>query len=174
LQLPLYLAALEVQWGDRVRPAGMFFFPIRRRPKTVVAAPGPEDETPAVPDVVQARGAFDIDAMSLFGPLEAGERSPYVNVRLKKDGKTPWEAGDWLEPGLLEKLCQRACREAGRLAGRILDGRIEVRPLRSGNQVACANCPYADVCRIDPPTAVYRSAASFTRAEVVEALSAQR
>ena len=125
--------------------------------------------------MIRMRGLVDRDAIALFGPLAPGERSAAIHVQLKRDGEPVHvDRGDWLPPGVLEKVCLRARREATRLAQQMRDRRIDVRPCRHGGRKPCDHCPFGDVCRIDPRTARYRAIISMRRSDVIEGILASR
>jgi ATP-dependent helicase/DNAse subunit B len=117
---------------------------------------------------------IDAAALGLFGPLEPGSASPFVHVKMKKDG-TPAKVGDWEEAGVLAALCTAARSAAARQARAIRLGAFAVAPYRlvSNRMTPCAFCAFGDVCRVDDIPFPWRRIAGGKREDLLAGLVAR-
>ncbi len=132
--------------GRPVRPAGMFYFPVRD--PLLVLEPG------TVAEEVQARlqRAVSMRGLVLSDPgivrLMADEPQNLIGITLNRDGTprkgSPTASAEGIQN--LLTLVQKRLSEAG---SRLLSGEISISPYRRGSALACTHCPYRAPCGFD-------------------------
>lgn len=164
LQLPAYLAAvthlaagrLDAS-GRRWVPAGMFYAPIRGS----APAAANRSEASAEPEKVRSeahvhRGRFRADALPRLDRLHDQETpSGQFQISRRKQSQRKYtdvrEADEFLA---LLAAVENTLRDFGR---RIFKGDVAVDPFAiSSSRVACDQCDYAPICRINPWTHSFR------------------
>ena len=191
LQLPAYLLAIAQHAdrlpstlaadhsrspADRIWPAGAFFqqiiptLPNEDPPASDAAPPSERDRL-----VGFRRMGFFVDSAGrlLDAELAAGEASPFVKLKLKKDS-TPAASGcdaisDVQLAGLIELTSEWLCR----LGGEILAGQIAVSPYQLKHRSPCGMCDYRSVCRLDFAYNRPRQLASINRKQILGKLAAE-
>ena len=164
LQLPAYLAALTHLAPGRLNvnargwmPAGMFYAPLRGAESTAsnrakAAAEAAEKRREAH----RHRGCFRADALPKLDNLH-DQNQPSGQFQSSRRGQSPRSYKDMLSPEeFLRKLdaVENTIRTFGR---RILAGDVRVDPCAlTSSKLACDQCGYAAICRINPWTHVYR------------------
>ncbi len=164
LQLLAYLSVLR-RWPEprrlfgvpRLVPVGVFYVNLQGRP------PREANRRLALADPEQARklacrhsGRFDLSALRQLDARPDAQEGDQFNYRLTQDGqiyKNSAEAmgtADFL--ALLDSV-ETSLKQMGR---RIFAGDTEVSPFRKSTIIACDQCEYQAICRIDPWTHRYR------------------
>jgi ATP-dependent helicase/nuclease subunit B len=148
LQLVAYLLALQQNGeslaGRPIRPVAALYLPLLE-PFQLVSHPSEEKRKG-----VQMRGIIDLDALeAIDGSVSPGDGgSPYVNIRLNKDGQ-PAKTCDLAEGESLRNLMAHVGGKMGELADRMLEGDIAVQPYRLNRSTPCSWCTYRCICRHD-------------------------
>ncbi len=155
LQLILYADVLQRNSREALGAphefAGIFYFPVRDR---ITAVNGPTDARMAdrvMRKVQRMRGLAmrDKRVVRLLDREAAGGADDLFPKLLKKNGefdrRAPVAAQEqW--SALVKYVGDRAAQ----LGDRIRTGGTAVAPYKLGTEVACARCPHAAVCQIDP------------------------
>jgi ATP-dependent helicase/nuclease subunit B len=122
------------------------------------------------------RQGFFVDSTGrlLDAELAAGEASPFVKLKLKKDGDPAASGCDAISDvqlaGLLELTSQWLCR----LGGEILAGQIAVSPYQLRHRSPCGMCDFRSVCRLDFAYNRPRQLASLNRRQILGDLSEEK
>ncbi len=174
LQLPLYLVAFRDNPDLMAEPAGAFFFPLRKKAEKKIEFSGssvsPRFDSDSATAPIKMRGVFNLNALDSFCSLQPGEGSPFISVKLKKDG-IPAQSGDWLESETFGKILDQACDRAADWVTQIRACRIAVSPVRIGSFTACnMHCPFGDLCRVTPQQKRARTLPKLGRKAVLEKL----
>ncbi len=151
-----YFEALCCRGEQKIQPAGAFYFSVQR-PVLDVDNPNlhPEDLAKELLKQFKLSGWLVDNGTDFFRFMDKnlgpGLASEVVPAALKKDGSisgrqkasvyTPGEF-KWLLSGLNDLLA--------RVGKHIVQGRVDIAPLKSGQNTACRFCPYGPVCRFDP------------------------
>jgi ATP-dependent helicase/nuclease subunit B len=162
LQLLSYLAALSrmpeagVLFGvDRLKPAGVFYVPLRGRAASGATRTEAEAAAAKTGGAFQHRGRFDGERLALFDS-RGGPKGDQFRYSLKTDGEFAARGNEALPAGDFAELIARietTLRETGE---RIFSGEADVAPYRLKNFTACDLCPFRPVCRFDPWTMPFR------------------
>ncbi|MCD8365500.1 MAG: PD-(D/E)XK nuclease family protein, partial [Clostridiales bacterium] len=157
LQLVLYLSAamekLKKEHPDKeVVPAGILYYHLD---DPVVEAEGAEPEQIAEKILAQMRpnGLVNREPdiyLHMDRELLQNKKSDVIPVTLKKyltPGKTGTSAASTEDFELLTEYVGRCMEEEGR---QMMEGDINVRPYRLGDQTGCDYCAYRSVCGFDP------------------------
>jgi ATP-dependent helicase/nuclease subunit B len=164
LQLLAYLSVLRRWPNPRARfgfaklaPAGVFYVNLRgkyeRAPNRSAALSQTEEARKLA---YRHTGRFDRRALRQLDARRDAQQGDQFNYRLKKDGdivKNCHEALSTPEFELLLDSIEENLRQMGR---RIYAGAAAVDPFRKGAMLACDQCDYHAVCRIDPWSHHYR------------------
>ncbi len=164
LQLPAYLAALRqldnprpVFGVGRLVPAGVFYVNLRgsyaRGQSRREALSGANE---ASRQAYRHSGRFSLAALP---QLDRGYRespSGQFDFKLKKNGRPNRQFKDLLEAAEFNALLDAVEVRLRTMGQKIFDGVAEVKPYRKGSEVACDQCDYRSICRIDPWTDEFR------------------
>ncbi|MDD4888595.1 MAG: PD-(D/E)XK nuclease family protein [Phycisphaerae bacterium] len=152
-------APSEVEGRVRVRdntpsvyPAGAFFQQITSPPAP--SDPPASDAAPPDPrDLMagyQRQGLFRADlGPVLDARLPPGEKSPFVRLKLNKDGSPATLGVDCVSSEQLAGLMSLAAGWMKRHGEGIVSGCVDVAPYRLGNDSPCGWCDCRSVCRMD-------------------------
>lgn len=150
LQLMLYLEAAQ---GDRREPAGVFYFLISD-PKIAAESYQSEELAEAVSD--ELKKSFMLEGIMVDTPevIEgiAGDfelKSDVVGISRKKDGTISSRSGVLLNEAEFKELQLKVRQVTEKLCDELLDGRIDIRPKKTGDTVPCTYCEYNGICRFD-------------------------
>jgi len=164
LQLPTYLNVLR-HWpepakrfkaGDLV-PAGMFYLNLRGKTKPAAnRAEGLNGADAGRLLAYRHAGRFDVSALKSLDARNAVATGDQFNYRLTQKGELNGGCREALKPAAFQTLLQRAEDNLKQMAQEIFAGRIEVAPYRKGGAIACDECSYHAICRIDPWTHRFR------------------
>ena len=176
LQLPGYLLVLREHGRKLVRGelglAGALFLPLLGSLNRVEhpSEYDPEDRAKRFAPF-KPRGLIDADTLRCFdATLEQGP-SAVVSAFITKDGGLG--RVDQTDPAPhddFERLLAHVAATIGRLTDGVADGRIPVAPYEIGNEMPCAWCPYAGVCRFEFAFNRPRLLGEHKRSEVFERL----
>ena len=164
LQLLTYLNVVRrwqnpsEQFGaSQLIPAGVFYVSLRGR------YPSEQNRRAALADVDEARqlayrhsGRFSTDALQLLDNRPDAQRGDQFNYRLNNDGQLNKNCREALSAAEFNELLDSVEANLKEMGGRIFSGSAEVAPYRKGPAIACAQCEYQGICRIDPWTHSYR------------------
>lgn len=157
LQLLGYLLVLEQNHDaiaaragvDAIRPAGAFFQRITVGSSTGGAPDGDEPSERERHAAYQRRGLFDAEAAGLLdADLGPGETSPFVKLKLNKDG-SPSAASESVDADALAALMRWTGEKMAEHGRAILSGRVAVEPYRIRTEGPCGWCNFRRVCRLD-------------------------
>jgi ATP-dependent helicase/DNAse subunit B len=84
------------------------------------------------------------------------QRGDQFNYRLNNDGRLNKNCREALSAAEFNALLDSVEANLKEMGGRIFSGSAEVAPYRKGPAIACAQCEYQGICRIDPWTHSYR------------------
>ena len=148
---------MSVFGSERVVPAGVFYVNLRGKYDFL------QNRDDALTDTDQARklayrhsGRFDARALPALDARQDATQGDQFNYRRTREGrvhKGSTEAMNTREFVLLVDSVESHLKEMG---NEVYAGNVQVSPFRKGNQVACDQCGYQGVCRIDPWTHKYR------------------
>lgn len=150
LQLMLYLRAAQQQERE---PAGVFYFLIQE-PSVSAEAILPEEFEEKVEQ--SAKKAYRMDGVMVDDPqvIEhiAGAFSGYsdiVPVRQTQKGFVGTGPDKLLEEEDFRNLQHTVDEKITEICSDLLNGKIEIRPKKSGDMSACAYCEYRGICQFD-------------------------
>ena len=164
LQLLAYLNVLR-HWPEprrlfgvqRLIPVGVFYVNLRGRP------PREANRRAALADPEQARklacrhsGRFDLRALRLLDARPDAQQGDQFNYRLTQDGQISRNSSEAMATADFLALLDSVEANLKHMGRRIFAGDTEVSPFRKGAQIACDQCEYQAICRIDPWTHRYR------------------
>jgi ATP-dependent helicase/nuclease subunit B len=164
LQLLTYLNVLHRWPGSQARfgirrliPAGVFYVNLRgkykRETNRLDALADPERTRK---QAYRHTGRFDVRALrQLDGRTEAREGDQF-NYRVTANGTLNKNSREALSTAEFEALLKSAETNLKKMGQLLYAGRAEVAPYKAGKDVACQQCDYASICRIDPWTHRYR------------------
>lgn len=185
LQLLSYLLVLRennIQFkGARVLPGGAFYLPLLG---SYTRVDHPADATKDDAEkyaTYQPRGVLDFGRIDQLDPGLKGRTgaSAVFQVHRKKPDKDDGnelgyiDRSDALPPGMLSILLDRTRDTLKDLAERWLSGDIRVLPFRRGHEVACSQCEYQAICRIETATRQTRSLEVLSRSQVIDQMRNQ-
>lgn len=178
LQLVLYMnAALELcrKDGALTVPAGLYYQPVSD--PILPYQGGDADAHLAYVRALRGKGVTSSDE-TVYRHLDrslapGGGASPYVPLRLKKDG-TPYKDQVTAGASDFETLGVFAVRKAREIGRDILAGRAEAVPYRYKSAEGCDYCPYRAVCRFDSrlPGCGYREIPALKNEDVLQQMRA--
>jgi ATP-dependent helicase/nuclease subunit B len=164
LQLPAYLNVLQ-HWRDpramfgvgKLRPAGVFYVSLRgayERQANRADALTEADEAQRL--AYQHAGRFDA---SVLGKLDnrGVPKGDQFNYRRKQDGDLMKNCREAVPAGDFATLLQATEENLKRMGREIFSGAAQVDPFRHKQTLACDQCAYQAICRIDPWTHRYRT-----------------
>lgn len=164
LQLLTYLNVLR-RWPHPQKffgvrsliPTGVFYVNLRgkydRAANRLEALGAPDEARRAA---YRHTGRFDLQALRLLDSRADAQEGDQFNYRLTKSGalhKTSREGLSATQFLALLDSVEANLREMGEL---VYSGRTEVAPYKKGKTLACEQCDYAAICRVDPWTHQYR------------------
>jgi ATP-dependent helicase/nuclease subunit B len=164
LQLLTYLNVLHRWPGAQARfgirnliPVGVFYVNLRgkykRETNRLEALAEPEQTRK---QAYRHTGRFDVRALrKLDGRLYVREGDQF-NYRVKADGTPHRNSREALSTAQFEVLLRSAETNLKKMGQLLYAGQAEVAPYKAGRDVACQQCDYAAICRIDPWTHSYR------------------
>jgi ATP-dependent helicase/nuclease subunit B len=151
IQLLVYLLAasgLNMKGQDRpLQPAGAFFLPLSPAPLDVEH---PDQAENSRLKAYQPRGLFDARFIAELDQAAGASGSRIVGYKLsqgrpsRRTGSDAWSAEE------LQALLDHIRTRLGEMADAILDGDVRVAPCRLGSRLACEQCLFGPVCRVDP------------------------
>jgi ATP-dependent helicase/nuclease subunit B len=164
LQLLAYLGVVsqviekhEQFGGKRLVPVGVFYLNLRgtqeRRPHRAAAS---EDTEAALKQAYAHHGRFDRAALPMLDARTGVREGDQFNYRPNLDGSVSGNSVQALETESFRQLTRSvedALRDIGR---RVFSGAIRVDPYKKGKALACDQCDFQSICRIDPWAHVYR------------------
>jgi ATP-dependent helicase/nuclease subunit B len=165
IQLPAYLRALGRLPGaarflgvSALTAAGFFYVNVRGRYEP---APSRQDALTGVQEARRRaychRGRFSLEALPELDRLHPTAQSGQFNYRITSKGLPDAKYRDLVTADQFRALLDRVEDQLLVMGRRIFAGEARVDPYRRGNQeVACGQCSYRAVCRIDPWTHEYR------------------
>ena len=164
LQLPAYLNVLR-HWPEprpvfgvsRLVPAGVFYVNLRGRYERG------RDRDEALSDAGEARklayqhtGRFDAQHLRKLDTRPGATKGDQFKYALNKDGSVSRLSREALETAEFLALLDAVERNLKQMGRAIYAGVAKVDPYRKGATLACDQCDYQAICRIDPWTHVYR------------------
>lgn len=150
LQLLTYMAVALQHFGSGAAPAAVLYCRVRNDKVSFSRLPEEREMEQAYHDHDKVQGFFTADferIRSLDKTIDSG--SQFLEVTFNKDGSVPknstvlYNDGDW--DSLLSLVRQRI----GAIAAAIDAGKIDIAPLKRGNQTACVYCAYHGICAFD-------------------------
>ena len=163
IQLPAYLAALRALGAGgklfgtgRLVPAGVFYVNLRgayrRGESRDDVLSGAEQVRQAA---FQHSGRINFAALPQLDSQYPAGKSGQFKYRVTNTGR-PYKGGELLEAEAFAALLDDVERQLITMGRRIFAGDAAVDPYRKGGEIACDQCEYGAVCRIDPWTHRYR------------------
>jgi ATP-dependent helicase/nuclease subunit B len=164
LQLLAYLNVLR-QWPkpaltfgvDRLLPAGVFYVSLRGR---VERSKNRNEALSGVDDTKRSAcahsGRFDAAALPYLDSRENWPQGDQFNYRRNKGGDLRKDLSDVIQTADFQVLLddiERILRDTGE---QIFQGDVSISPFRKGSQIACDQCDYESICRVDPWTQEFR------------------
>ncbi len=163
LQLPAYLNVLQ-HWSaprgafgvGKLHPAGVFYVSLRgayERQTNRADALADADEAQRL--AYQHSGRFDASALDKLD--SRGEaKGDQFNYRRKQDGELMKNCREALSPLDFAALLRSTEENLKRMGREIFAGAAQLDPYRHKQALACDQCSYQAICRIDPWTHRYR------------------
>lgn len=178
LQLLTYLLVLRENdirhKSARVVPGGAFYLPLLG---SYIAVDHPDDVKKDAFNAFAAyrpRGILDFDWIDQLDPeLDTGASEVFQVYRKKPEkddesGKLGFlDTSDAVPSGTMNTLLDHTRKTLTELAERWLSGDIRVLPHRRGLEVACSQCDYQAICRVETPTRQTRPLDVLSRKEVI-------
>ncbi len=164
LQLPAYLSVLQ-HWREprrafcvaRLRPAGVFYVSLRglydRQANRADALANPDEVRRLA---YQHAGRFDASAL-LRLDRRGAPKGDQFNYRRKQDGELMKNCREAMSTADFANLLRATEDNLNRMGREILAGAAQVDPYRHKQTIACDQCTYQAICRIDPWTHRYRT-----------------
>jgi len=164
LQLLTYLNVLrhwpnpQQQFGAaRLTPAGVFYVSLRGRYERQA------NRRDALADAEAARklayrhtGRFDSQALSRLDARPEVREGDQFNYRLTGKGVVDKRSREAMDTAQFEALLDAVKEQLRQMGRQVYSGRAEVAPYRKGAAIACDQCSYRSICRIDPWTHQFR------------------
>lgn len=101
-------------------------------------------------------GRFDREALPFLDARPGVRKGDQFNYRLKNDGTVSANCAEAMDTADFRQLADSVENSLKEMGNRIFSGEIKVDPYKKGTSVACDQCDYQAICRIDPWTHVYR------------------
>ncbi len=165
LQLLAYLNVI-CQWAQprelfgvsRLVPAGVFYINLRGGNESAQnrreALATPEERRIAA---YRHTGRYDVASLRLLDARKEVQKGDQFNYRLRKDGGLHKNSREALSTREFEQLLASVASILQTMGRQIFAGVVKVDPFRRGTIVACEQCEYRAICRIDPWTHKYRT-----------------
>lgn len=157
LQLMVYMQAAEEQVR---RPAGVFYFHIQE-PRIDAGshslANGISDQMKLQIEK-EIRSRFKLNGLLLDDPetvrevageLMPKESSSVVAVKKLKNGELG-KSGTLISEEDFQKLQDDVAHKVTELITEMHQGKIDIHPMKNGDDIACKYCEYRSICRFDP------------------------
>ena len=165
LQLLAYLNVLrgwpnprELFGAARLAPAGVFYVNLRGRYEREANRREALDNAEAARKLAYRHtGRFDVRALRRLDSRPEAQEGDQFNYRLTKDGRVSKGAREGVTPSEFEALLDGVEEQLKRMGRRVYEGVAEVSPFRKGTTIACDQCEYQAICRIDPWVHKYRT-----------------
>ncbi|MBI4327224.1 MAG: PD-(D/E)XK nuclease family protein [Chloroflexi bacterium] len=164
LQLPAYLNVLRdlkdprpVFGVERLVPAGVFYVNLRgayQNAATRVEALAARQQ--ARRRAYQHAGRFDGQFLRRLDNRPEAMEGDQFKYRLKQDGEPYLRGTDFLDAESFAAMLDKVEVNLRRMGQEIFAGAVKVDPYRKGSLLACDQCDFRAVCRIDPWTHEYR------------------
>ena len=177
LQLLAYLNVL-CQWPEprelfgaaRLLPAGVFYINLRGGYQSAQnrreALESPEEKKTKA---YRHAGRFDSAMLRVLDSRAEARSGDQINYRLRNDGGLHKGSREALDSQEFAKLLASVVTILQTMGRQIFAGVVKVDPYRRGSEVACDQCDYRAICRIDPWTHKYRTLRAAEQAEEDEA-----
>jgi ATP-dependent helicase/nuclease subunit B len=143
--------------ASKMNPAGAFYVSLRGKYQVE------RNRHAALRDIDEARqlayrhnGRFSIDALPLLDHRPHAREGDQFNYRLTNNGQRYKNCRDGLSAADFTTLLDSVEANLKEMGRRIFFGDAEVAPYRKGSTIACSQCEYQGICRIDPWTHSYR------------------
>lgn len=164
LQLLAYLSVLR-RWPNptetfgvkRLAPAGVFYVNLRGKYDFE------SNREDALAEPEQARklayrhaGRFDASALPILDSRPGVKQGDQFNFRFTNDGRLYQRGAEALETRDFAALVDSVETHLRNMGSQVYAGNVEVSPFRKGTMVACDQCEYRALCRVDPWTHKYR------------------
>jgi len=183
LQLLSYLLVLRENDirhnGARIVPGGAFYLPMLGKYNPVDHPDDAKEDSFRAFASYRPRGILDFDCIDHLDPnlSDKGGASEVFQVYFKKsedDDKTAeigyLDRSDAVPSGMMTALLDRTRQILTELAERWLSGDIRALPYRRGLEVACSQCEYQAICRVETVTRQTRPLEVLSRKEVIRHL----
>ncbi len=148
LQLMLYL---EASMENTRKPAGVFYFNISEPMIDMSAKAIDEDEI-----AEKVKKNFKLNGVIVDDPdvirNVAGDFTGYSDIlplRKGKEGIVPSGKGGLLSDGEFEELRGAVSKKVRDICADLVEGRIDIHPMKTGDRSACTYCGYKGICRFD-------------------------
>jgi ATP-dependent helicase/nuclease subunit B len=164
LQLPAYLSVLR-HWPNpgalfgvtRLVPAGVFYVNLRGKyDRSANRDDALAEAGNARQAAYQHTGRFDAQHLRKLDTRPDATRGDQFKYVLKQDGSISQVSREALESAEFMALLDAVEGNLKQMGRAIYAGEAAVDPYRKGTTLACDQCDYRAICRIDPWTHVYR------------------
>ena len=164
LQLPAYLNVLR-HWPNprplfgvsRLVPAGVFYVNLRGKYERSANRDKALDDAPDARRLAyQHSGRFDAQHLRKLDTRNDATSGDQFKYTLKKDGTIAASSREALETGEFVGLLDAVEDNLKQMGRAIYAGETSVDPYKKGTVLACDQCDYRAICRIDPWTHIYR------------------
>jgi ATP-dependent helicase/nuclease subunit B len=164
LQLMAYLGVLrrlerprEAFGAERLVPSGVFYVNLRGKfesgtSRKQVLAEAMEARTGAYRHL----GKFDYGVLRKLDSRDIPKGDQF-SYQLREDGQPFKGRGDGMNSEQFVELLNTTEENLKRMGASIFEGVTEINPYRKGQTVACGQCDFQPICRIDPWEHKYRS-----------------
>jgi ATP-dependent helicase/nuclease subunit B len=164
LQLPAYLNVLR-HWKNplpmfgvvKLIPAGVFYVNLRGKYER-----GPNRDT-ALDEADAARklayrhsGRFNAETLDKLDQRLDAVKGDQFNYQRNKDGRISANSREAMKPRAFLQLLDDTESALVKMGEAVYAGETKVDPYRKGTLIACEQCDYRSICRIDPWTHHYR------------------
>jgi ATP-dependent helicase/nuclease subunit B len=143
---------------DTLVPAGVFYVNLRgkhpREPNRTAALLAPDA---ARKRAYQHAGRFDVNALPYLDNRPDTTEGDQFKFRLTQTGEVHKGSREAMESAKFQTLLNRVEGIVQEMGRDIFAGKVAVAPYRKGIVVACDQCTYQSICRIDPWTHSYRT-----------------
>ena len=164
LQLPAYLAVLRncpkphsLFDVERLIPAGVFYVNLRGNYESEAnRATALEDPVAARKRAFPHTGRFDARALPHLDRRPGVRKGDQFNYRLTKDGRISGNCREAMSTEAFEFMLDSVESTLKKIGRDIFSGAAQVSPFRKGKLVACNDCLYQEICRVDPWSNPYR------------------
>jgi ATP-dependent helicase/nuclease subunit B len=165
LQLLAYLGVLrrclnplEFFGARKLIPTGVFYVNLRGQYESE------KNRRDALNGIADARklayqhtGRFNLDGLSLLDSRPDAVKGDQFKYGRNKDRQINRKSADPMPGADFEALLDSVEANLRRMGRKIFLGQAKVDPYRKGSTIACAQCGYQSICRIDPWTHSYRT-----------------